>query len=49
MMTVATIPPLEVASDSWVCVPRKLGMCKGEVTFVFSISVRVTHTVFYSL
>ncbi len=28
---------------------RKLGMCKGEVTFVFSISVRVTHTVFYSL
>ena len=28
---------------------RKLGMCKGEVTFVFSLSVRVTHTVFYSL
>jgi len=28
---------------------RKLGMCKGEVTFVSSISVRVTHTVFYSL
>ena len=28
---------------------RKLGMCKGEVLFVFSLSARVTHTVFYSL
>ena len=28
---------------------RKLGMYKGEVLFVFSLSVHVTHTVFYSL
>jgi len=24
MMTVATIPPLKVASDSWVCVKREV-------------------------
>ena len=27
---------------------RKLGMCKGEVSFAFSLSARVARTVFYS-